>query len=1076
MKKLFRNFLVYLLTILFIFPINQASAFVELLIYEDAKLTISNTIIYGTQNDASFSFAGALSGPTPQTNVGLGGFSHKIVYKYADGSEYREEILLKEVPATGKNSNNFNIYTHNFKLDDTQDAIIIFDQIDVGINIRPGVPNDEPNGDWSSINKNDLGRTSFGYNKTATLNSYTVNFVELGNGKADSLNHNISLLNVDTFDKIEALISAENIDSSLGWEAKVNGEWVVVTTYESVFFTQSIAENNVITLRPFSPYTGGSTVYLEVNYKSAFGHECYQTTINVNSNDVEMIKYYATRYVESNIVHSLNHSLLLTFRSVDFVQEHYRNPSITFVYNCNYDNAYFGETIPIHIEVNYESSDGPQVFEADVSLPNLDLNQTRDSALDFVKNQIVPFLEHSPSLIFTDVQFVGEVYNQNVTFIYNCSYQDNAPSITPVHFEINYESANGHACYETDLEIQATDPEQLKYEALEFVKNQIVPFLEHSPSLMFIDVQLIGEVYNQNVTYIYNCNYQDNTPSITPVHFEINYESANGHACYETDLEILASNSEQLKYEALEFVKNQVAPYLEHYEVLDLVNVLFLEEHHRNPTITFVYECEYIVSAVYVKINYKTPDGYAGYTTIAEIQSSDYEQIRSETLEFVKNQIALSLDHAKGLALSDVTLVDEYEYYHSTMFVYECNYLFTTVYLEVNYESPTGHKCFESSMTIDASSYEEAKQKAYDYILNEIAPNLEHTSERVVDDFIFIEDHDRNPTITLVYEFSYQELSESDSSLCKHDFNLIEGIQPTKDNPGTKSYYYCTKCGIRFYYGKNDEEIYFDDLRDIQIDYVEVIENEDGKIEAVIPENTVNSSIESAKEENGVIKVEINVYDAIDKDLTITDVTLSEESITSILESVQGSESSVEVVIDIGNATVVLDSTTLSTANKIEGNKTLSVNVDYKYNHLSDLQKNALKGKDLKLSISASWIGENGDYISDFEGGSVTIMLNDFKPENDKKLQDYTIVYISDEGKLTIMPSFVDREILCFVTGHFSEFGVMAKDEANVLIMQQTLQYIFPYIIIALVLLLAIIIIIVAKKKHNKNGNSIKNS
>ena len=999
MKKFLSKFLSVLLTVLFILPINHAMAFDSggLLIYEDAKLTVSNTILYGTQNDVSFSFAGALSGQVVDTNVGLSGFSHKIVYKYADGSEFREEIMRKEVASTGKNANNYNIYRHDFKLKDTQDAIIIFDQIDVGVNIRPGVPNDEPNGDWSSISKENLDRTSFGYNKTATLNNYTVNFVELGEGIADSLGHNISLLNVDTFDKIEALLNKSDIDMSLGWEAKVNGEWTTVTMYESVFFTQNIAENGVITLRPFSPYSSGNTVYLEVNYKSAYGHECYQTSININATDIELIKKYALKYVETNIVPSLNHSLLLTYTNVHFNHEHYRNPSITLVYNCDYNNAYFGEIIPIQFEISYESPNGPQTHTANFDIQNTDPDHVRNAALEYVKNMIVPTLDHSPSLELTDVLFVGEAFlDPYVTFMYYCNYEQNVQdTVTSVYFEVNYESEDGHKCFETHLELTTSDLEQARAEALEYVKNQIVPSLDHAEGLTLIGVDLIEDHYrNPSVTFVFECNYtQAEIPS--GVYLEVNYESLNGHKCFETYLELTTSDLEQARAEALEYVKNQIVPSLDHAEGLTLIGVDLIEDHYRNPSVTFVFECNY-----------------------------------------------------------------------------EGTILLSTIYLEVNYESPDGHKCFETSISIDGSTYEEAKQKAYDYIRNEIAPQLEHATELVVDDFEFIVDHYRNPSVTFVFEFSYKQPGEEESPSCEHDFKFVEGTKPTKDTPGTKDYYYCTKCNIKFYYGRNGEEVYFNNLSDIRIEYVEIVENNDGNLEAVIPENTVSSSIENSKEQNGAIKVEINVYDAIDKEHTITDVTLSEESINSILESAQDSELPGEVVIDISNATIILDTDALITASKIGGNKTLSVNVDYKYNHLSDLQKDALKGKDLKLSISASWVSENGEYISDFEGGNVTVMLTDFKPEKDKKLQDYAIVYVSEEGTLTIMPSYIDGNILCFITGHFSEFGVMAKNEAYALIIQQTLQHVWPYIIIALVLLLAVIILIVIKKRSTAKNNN----
>lgn len=182
-------------------------------------------------------------------------------------------------------------------------------------------------------------------------------------------------------------------------------------------------------------------------------------------------------------------------------------------------------------------------------------------------------------------------------------------------------------------------------------------------------------------------------------------------------------------------------------------------------------------------------------------------------------------------------------------------------------------------------------------------------------------------------------------------------------------------------------------------------------------------------DEDGAIIVPID----LSKHENVTEISFTKESLQLLTDAAKDVEEEVKLLIDLGQVTVTVSMEALEAVNETEGNKILSVVVNNDYNKLSKLQQDALKGKDLKLVISAFWTNENGEIISDFKGGDITLAINDFKPEKGKKLEDYTIVYISDKGEIEIMPTFVDGQILCFVTGHFSDFVIMTKADAQAL-------------------------------------------
>ena len=140
------------------------------------------------------------------------------------------------------------------------------------------------------------------------------------------------------------------------------------------------------------------------------------------------------------------------------------------------------------------------------------------------------------------------------------------------------------------------------------------------------------------------------------------------------------------------------------------------------------------------------------------------------------------------------------------------------------------------------------------------------------------------------------------------------------------------------------------------------------------------------------------------------------------------------LTIETKTATVTLDSKALETvADKADGAKiTLKIDEIAK-TALSEKQQKAIKDIDVDVIISAEILDANGNEVSkDFGGGKATIKIP-FTPAEGKKLGDYTIFYIADDGKMLRIPTKVVEGYLVFELEHFSEYAVALSSEvANI--------------------------------------------
>ena len=96
---------------------------------------------------------------------------------------------------------------------------------------------------------------------------------------------------------------------------------------------------------------------------------------------------------------------------------------------------------------------------------------------------------------------------------------------------------------------------------------------------------------------------------------------------------------------------------------------------------------------------------------------------------------------------------------------------------------------------------------------------------------------------------------------------------------------------------------------------------------------------------------------------------------------------------------------------------------------LNDSQKAAIKDKEVAAVISAQILAD-GKVISDFGGGKVKVEIP-FTPAEDAKGEEYVVIYIADDGKITEIPTKYKDGIITVELEHFSEYAIVKNVEVK---------------------------------------------
>ncbi|MBQ3203269.1 MAG: hypothetical protein IJB36_06490 [Clostridia bacterium] len=152
------------------------------------------------------------------------------------------------------------------------------------------------------------------------------------------------------------------------------------------------------------------------------------------------------------------------------------------------------------------------------------------------------------------------------------------------------------------------------------------------------------------------------------------------------------------------------------------------------------------------------------------------------------------------------------------------------------------------------------------------------------------------------------------------------------------------------------------------------------------------------------------------EDAGITTVALP----TQLLTEAAQSDKTVQVILP--HATVTLDASVLATAAEAAQGDTVELTAEpYRVTDLTVKQQNTLQNKNVAAVIRLSLNG--GEEIHDL-GGMAAVTVP-FTPEKGKKAENYTVYYLSPDGKLEKMKTTVGDGELTFLTRHFSDYTVM---------------------------------------------------
>lgn len=194
---------------------------------------------------------------------------------------------------------------------------------------------------------------------------------------------------------------------------------------------------------------------------------------------------------------------------------------------------------------------------------------------------------------------------------------------------------------------------------------------------------------------------------------------------------------------------------------------------------------------------------------------------------------------------------------------------------------------------------------------------------------------------------------------------------------------------------------------------------------------TEDQITDAIKDANNATKAEVLI--TVPKDQDVSFIELPVTSVKEIATNKKG------LTIETKTATVTLDSKALATvAGKADGDKITLNLIKIVKEDLNEKQQKAIKDIDVDTIISAEILCGDRVISKDFGGGKATIKLP-FTAAEGKKLSDYTIVYIDNDGNLFRVPTKVVDGNLVFEIEHFSEYAVALSSEvANVPLVGET--------------------------------------
>ena len=256
-----------------------------------------------------------------------------------------------------------------------------------------------------------------------------------------------------------------------------------------------------------------------------------------------------------------------------------------------------------------------------------------------------------------------------------------------------------------------------------------------------------------------------------------------------------------------------------------------------------------------------------------------------------------------------------------------------------------------------------------------------------------------------------------------HKLKAVAAKEATYTAPGNVAYWSCETCGKLFADAKGKTPI-----TDVVIPQLIRVEED----KATVSEAAVSNLIEEALTPEGgstgtaqeTVEVVIPVQDCTPENAVITSVELPVASVAELVETDKKIEGTVVLTINLGSATVKLDSKALeAVAEQVKGTSVTLILKDIPAEELTQEQQRTLDKYTVAMVITAELIGGDHTSVHDFKGGNVTVHLP-FTPPAGTNGSDYTVLYVADDGTTEKIPTRYENGELVFTLKHFSDYAV----------------------------------------------------
>ena len=258
------------------------------------------------------------------------------------------------------------------------------------------------------------------------------------------------------------------------------------------------------------------------------------------------------------------------------------------------------------------------------------------------------------------------------------------------------------------------------------------------------------------------------------------------------------------------------------------------------------------------------------------------------------------------------------------------------------------------------------------------------------------------------------EVTAADIAIASaHNIKKVDAVEADYTKPGNVEHYSCDACGKLFSDAEGTSVI-------TDVTTPQLVKVEDAT--ADITQDVIDKAVADA-EETGEVNIDLSEAEEV------SEIELPAKALKELAEAEK------PLTISTPQATVTFDAKTLETIAAAAGEGTISLQIEeVETKTLNKKQKQAIAdiekdGVAVLVTISAN-LYSGDEYIGDdFNGGKAEVKVP-LKLEEGENGEEYSVLYVDDNGKMWPVECSYKNGHLHFITGHFSEY-VIVKAEST---------------------------------------------